>query len=56
MLKGERLVIFMYLLLRDCLPAGEVIRLIKQIPEEPVEYTNTQLRKLAEDMVTRILD
>ncbi len=52
----KRLVVFMYLLLRDYSPVGEVIRIIEQIPEESVEFTNAQLRKLAEDMVNRILD
>ena len=54
----EKVVLFMYLLLRDHLPVGEVTKLIMSMDEEysdnNVLYTNGNLEALARELVSRL--
>lgn len=63
-LQKTRLKVFMYLLLRDELPSGKVVRLINEVQESftgghrPTEarYSSPGIALHAEEMVDRLLD
>lgn len=53
-----KLIAIFYLLIRDHLPAGELIKLVnnaRELNEEP-QYTNPHILSLAEDLVERLYD
>lgn len=54
---GERLTAFLYLVIRDELPAGKVIKIIQEIEsiEGNIEFTNGFLEALAADCAKRII-
>ena len=55
----DRLVMFLYLLMRDELPTGSVVKLIGEIEElgnlDP-EFSNKHLEAMARDYADRLLD
>lgn len=53
---NSKLVSFLYELIRDHLPAGEVERLVRESQEPNVLYTNGWLAKYAEDLANRLKD
>ena len=54
-MNNEKVVLFMYLLLRDHLPVGEITKLIMSMDEEYyVIYTNGNLEALARELVSRL--
>lgn len=55
----EKLVTFLYLLMRDELPTGRVVELINQAttwPDRTAVYTNKHLEAMARDYTNRILE
>lgn len=50
----DRLVSFLYSLLRDRLPAGVVEELVRDSQGIPVEYTNGYLAKYAKNLADRL--
>lgn len=52
----DKLVSFLYLLMRDEVPTGVIPQILAQIPESEVEYSNKYLREMASDYASRILE
>lgn len=50
----DRLVSFLYSLLRDHLPAGVVEELVRDSQDIPVEYTNGYLANYAKNLADRL--
>lgn len=50
----ERLVFFLYLLMRDELPVGHICDLVNQSTNNEVIYSNKHLESLARDYADRI--
>lgn len=52
----ERLICFIYLLGRDCMPLGEIERIMKDVDfiDEPAICSNDYLRQYAHDCVNRL--
>jgi hypothetical protein len=51
---NSKLVSFLYQLMRDHLPAGEVERLVRESEDPDVFYTNGWLANYAEDLANRL--
>jgi len=57
-MKNKNLTIFLYMLMRDCIPIGEVARLVvevENIGELEPEFTAKGLADYAEELSERIL-
>ena len=55
----DRLQAFLYLLMRDELSTGRVFRIVeevREIPNEHVDYSNTQLAEMAKGYADKIRD
>jgi len=53
----DKLVSLMYLLVRDCAPAGEIVRVVKMVQEQgndTPKFTNPHLEAFSRDMVQRM--
>lgn len=53
---NSKLVSFLYELMRDHLPAGEIEKLVKASQESDCLYTNGWLAKYAQDLANRLKD
>lgn len=51
---NSKLVGFLYELMRDHLPAGEVEKLVRKCQDPEIEYCNGYLAKYAEDLANRL--
>ena len=53
---NEKLITFLYLLMRDHLPVGEVIKLINSCSKLnlPVKFTNKQLAEISKNLLKRL--
>lgn len=52
---NSKLTSFLYELMRDNVPPGELERLVRDSQVESVQYTNGWLAKYAEDLANRLL-
>jgi hypothetical protein len=56
MLNNEKVVVLLYLLIRDHLPAGEVIKVVNDIRDmqEEITFTNKDILSLASSLADRL--